>query len=783
MRKFSLLIGLLCVFTVASAQMESFKPIKVAKPVAFDKTKPLREMRVILPGEKDRSWKDKLVGNIFIESPDWQGEDNAVQRENGPNANRGIESNFDGVSNLFGGAPPDTDGDCGPDHYFQMINVSFAIYDKSGNILYGPADNSTIWDGFNGPWNGHNDGDPIILYDEEADRWIASQFAVDIPGSGDYELIAVSVTGDPTGEWYRYAYEYEHMNDYPKMSVWPDAYYCTYNMFSGPSTFEGAALAAFDREAMLAGDPDAATQFFQMTTSTYGILCADVDGDFPPEDAPNYLCHMKRSGAKKIQVYECTIDWDDADNSSLELVTEISPASYSAPSSFEVEQPNGSGLDSFMGRLLFRLQYRNFGTHESMVMNHAVVVDGHSAIRWYELRMGEEEWEMYQQGTYSPDDDNRWMGSICMQSDGSIALGYTVSGPSTYPGIRFTGRTADAPLGYMNIQETEIIPGGGNQQSWYGGRWGDYACMSPDPTDPNMFWHTNEYSIAGGSWRTRIASFYFDEDAPAPDVNAGNDGVICSNENFPIEGASISNAISSVWSTSGDGYFNPDANSLSTTYMLGAEDKVNGEVTLTLTAEGFAGGGSQSDDLLLVINPEPTPNAGNDTTICHDATLQLNSSADHYSSIFWFKNGDGSFNNASIEAPIYTPGPGDIANGTVNLTMVAQPIAPCSSANNSTITVTITTCDAIEQIENPISINVLSNPNAGEFILAVDGYNAKNAQMTISTMTGAMLFSEKLSIYGSNYEKPFDMSAYPKGVYLVTVRDGSSTRSEKIIIQ
>ena len=148
--------------------------------------------------------------------------------------------------------PPDTDGDVGLNHYFQMINLSFAIWDKQGNLLYGPVDNSTLWNGFIGPWTGTNDGDPIVLYDEAADRWMASQFAINTSNGTYWQLVAVSATSDPLGSYNRYAFQMPAFNDYPKLSVWTDGYYATFNMFG---SYTRVGVAAFERDAMLAGEP------------------------------------------------------------------------------------------------------------------------------------------------------------------------------------------------------------------------------------------------------------------------------------------------------------------------------------------------------------------------------------------------------------------------------------------------------------------------------------------------------------------------------------------------
>src|SRR5210317_509267 len=214
MKKIKLLLLLVVLITSMSvySQDESIQPTLISKAKHFRKTPPLREMTIVLPGERDRSWKDGIIRNEVMEDmyvtdnalP--KGPDPVAQRYNGRSGHRGPNVNFDGVSNVNGVYPPDTDGDVGPNHYFQMINLSFSIFDKSGNKLYGPVDNSTLWNGFIGPWTGTNDGDPIVLYDDFADRWVATQFAVNTSNGSYWQLIAVSETSDPMGAYYRYAY-------------------------------------------------------------------------------------------------------------------------------------------------------------------------------------------------------------------------------------------------------------------------------------------------------------------------------------------------------------------------------------------------------------------------------------------------------------------------------------------------------------------------------------------------------------------------------------------------
>lgn len=511
------------------------KPV-VTKAKYFDKTPPLREMTMIIPGERDRSWKDNVIENK-LGFPGGNSEykdsspDPVWQSSFGKQKHSGTIHNFDGTGNVNDVLPPDTDGDVGLNHYFQIVNLSFQIFDKEGNSLYGPADNSTLWDGFIGPWTGHNDGDPIVAYDELADRWIASQLALECSGTY-WELVAVSATADPLGAWYRYAFEYPVFNDYPKLSVWTDAYYCSFNLIGD---YIRAGVSAYEREAMLAGDSIAHHVFFDLPQelASVALLPADFDGTPPEDGTPSYwTCFTDDDyiwwNEDQIRIWEFNVDWVNPENSTFEEVQNLNtePFNYQLCDSDEhqtcIPQPEGAPkLNANSGYSMQPLQYRNFGTYETMVFNHTVNADGNglAGIRWYELRKENDNdgWYIYQQGTYAPDNDYRWMGSIAMDARGYIALGYTVSSYSTYPSLRYTGRPPDAPLGEMTFVEEEIIAGTGSQLSSYH-RWGDYSMMAVDPSNDTTFWYTGEYmqTSSDRDWKTRIASFNLSIDEIPP---------------------------------------------------------------------------------------------------------------------------------------------------------------------------------------------------------------------------------------------------------------------------
>jgi len=414
-----------------------------------------------------------------------------------------------GVQFPISSDPPDTNGSAGKSHYVQWVNTGFAVFDKkTGKPVLGPLDGNLIWSGFGGNCEHFNDGDPIVLYDKIADRWLLTQFAVS--GTPFSQCIAVSTSPDPTGTYARYEYQFQDFNDYPKFGVWPDAYYGTFNMFRDNS-FLGAKACAFDRGKMLSAQQARMVCFD--VNGQGGLLPADQDGaTLPPAGAPNYLLNI---GNNELNLWKFHVDWAHTANSRLTGPTPVATAPFevacrNAPISGQcVAQPGTSEmLDTLSDRLMFRLAYRKFANHESLLVNHAVVVGSSSGIRWYELRDPGGNPKIFQQGTYAPDNAFRWMASIAMDKAGDMLMGYSESSSSVFPGIVFTGRSANDPLNQMAIEQ-RAEKGSGVQQN--PDRWGDYASMSVDPNDDCTFWFSTQYVSATGqfNWSTKVEPVRF----------------------------------------------------------------------------------------------------------------------------------------------------------------------------------------------------------------------------------------------------------------------------------
>ena len=413
-------------------------------------------------------------------------------------------------------APPDTDAAVGLTQIVTVVNAGFAVQDKSGAILYGPAATNTVFTGFGGACETTNDGDAVVRYDRAADRWLMSQFANVRSSSGPYyECVAVSTTGDARGTWNRYSFQYANFPDYPKVGVWPDAYYITYNMFNpAGTTFLGTTVCAIDRASMLAGQ--AATQQCFATTNVYGgLLPADVDSaTAPPVGQPNLVIGQGATSTT-LAYWNFHVDFAAPANSTFTGPSTLAVSGYTPACSGGtcIAQPNTTNkLDSLADRMMNRFAYRNFGDHQALVVSQSVTAGSSVGVRWYEIRLSGPTSaptpSMFQQGTYAIDASYRWMPSAALDKVGNIGVGYSLSSSTVLPSIAFSGRLAGDALGALTQGETISQAGGGSQTGSLT-RWGDYATMNIDPADDCTFWFSTEYLKSSGTfnWSTHINSF------------------------------------------------------------------------------------------------------------------------------------------------------------------------------------------------------------------------------------------------------------------------------------
>jgi len=509
----------------------------------------------VLPVPQPTSITARDNENLHPNTAPSNAKDPVVQRSKGSGAISNPISNFDGICLPFGPPcdqasscsclPPDTNGEVGATQYVQSVNSDFAVYSKAGSVLRGATPINQLWAATDSECANHNDGDPVVAYDQLAKRWLISEF-IALPDAGEQygECIAISKTGDATGAYYLYTFLFgsDTFFDYPKIGVWPDGYYMTANEFPAVgATSSGAGAFVFERNQMLNGLPARYVYFDEAPHNPPGAqyigqLPGDLDGSTPPPAGqPNLFAEVDdpstipTDASFYMRFWKFHVDWTNPANSTfgnngdpnykLPVAAFVRPQCVYGYGPNCVPQKGGpQGLDVLGDRLMFRMPIRNFGKYESVAINHTVVANGTDGIRWYEVRIPKGgDPSVYQQGTYAPTDAAtnplyRWMGSVAMDKSGDLALGYSASGPNDYPSVRYTGRAASDPPGQLAQAEKVAFTGTGPQTE-VEGRWGDYSDLTVDPADDCSFFYTTEYlaedTVVIGTWRTRVVSFRF----------------------------------------------------------------------------------------------------------------------------------------------------------------------------------------------------------------------------------------------------------------------------------
>ena len=517
--------------------------------------------------------------------------------------------NFEGISLTHtvplgqGFIPPDTVGEIGPNHFVQVVNSAFRIYSRSGTPLIPLTSLGTLFSTIPGVCAGSQNGRPAVLYDQFADRWILSEFCLPGGGANAHQLIAVSRTPDPAGAYYLYDFVMPNnkINEFPKLGVWSDAYLMTDIQFNQAGTaFLGVGIFAFDRFKMLAGDPTASFIFFDTCPpcELFGMLPADIDGFAPPPagaPAPFVQFDADELGeTDSLRIFDLHADFAVPANSTFTeragsplSVAPFDPREVPSGSRNVIPQPlPGPKVDPVSNRLMFRLAYRNFGTHESLVMNHTVNVAANptfrAGVRYYEIRRTTPPgpWLVHEQGTMAGglgDTEHRWMGSTALNGAGSQAVGYSVSSLTVFPSIRYAGRLSSDPPGSL-AQGEALLVAGTSSQTFSGGLWGNSSNLTVDPVDDCTFWYTQQY-VTGASvpdstrWHTRVGAFQY---GPCPPVQKG---ILTGTVTSTLGGAAIANATVAV------GAFTRNSNA-SGVYTI--DPMMIGTHSVTVSAPGFA---------------------------------------------------------------------------------------------------------------------------------------------------------------------------------------------------
>jgi hypothetical protein len=411
------------------------------------------------------------------------------------------------------GWPPDTHGDVGPNHYIQAVNTSIGIFDKvTGTRLAAfTFNNFFVAAGGSGVCATYNQGDPIVLYDQISGRWIITDFAFSsVSKPPYYECIAVSKTADPvSGGWWLYTLTADtlSLNDYPKLGIWNDGIYMSANLFKRGRTYAGAKVWALNRDDLISG-ASLRTVAFTLGTSYFSLLPANLKGALAPTGTPEYFMSDYGSNTS-MKLWKFSVNWTTPTSSTFTGPTSFAVASFTRPSTRVPQLNSTETLDTLGDRLMSWLQYRNINGVQSLWVSRTVVAGTSMGVRWMEVRNMSATPVVYQEGTYAPDSNYRWMPSLAVDKFGNMAIGYSVSSSTMYPAIRYAGRLVSDPLGTLGQTEVSLIEGTGSQSGGYN-RWGDYSSMSVDPVDDCTFWFTTEYyETTSNNWQTRIGSFQY----------------------------------------------------------------------------------------------------------------------------------------------------------------------------------------------------------------------------------------------------------------------------------
>lgn len=614
----TLILGGLALTTLAFAKTDKSKTI-VTTPSGFAYSQRVSDLPIDEPRFEGEQVHEPGPGPLRFkkDSGPAGAEDPVLQKAYGPPVavTQGID--FNGIPSP-GYVPSDSNLAVGPNDIVEVVNVQFAVYSKTGTTLAGPTNILSLFSPLGGVCT-DTFGDPIVLYDRAADRWLIS--IIGSPnGSDASECVAVSQTNNPAGAYYLYGYSFgANLNDYPKLSTWATAsngaYLATYNIFQNFSNFIGADICGFDRTKMLAGNSTAKQLCVMTPSDEFGYLPSDMDGPTPPVDGtPGLFITWQNNSPGQLYLRKLTLNFASS-TATLSSPTTISVANDTLAcgdgGQCVPQQGTSQTLDTLGDRMMYRFAIRHFADHDRAVVNHAVANGSSVAVRWYELYDPAGSVTLNQQGTFAPDATFRWMASLAEDQNQDIGLGFSTASSSLNPGIRFTGRVPGDPLGTMESEAT-ILTGTGSQTG--SDRWGDYTAMVVDPSDDCTFWYVDQFQPVNGTfdWNTNIASFAFNSCTANPTfslsanpnsltITQGSNGTSTITVN-PANGFNGSVTLSASGLPSGvTAAFNPNPTSTTSTLTLTASSSAT-TGTSTVTITGMSGSLTETTTISLTVN-------------------------------------------------------------------------------------------------------------------------------------------------------------------------------------
>jgi len=697
-----------------AADLNTLQALQVARMAGAQakaaRSGPINDLRV--PGR----YKDNARNHGNASQPGNAAQGTALPAFSAPTVNHSIAGySSDDNAAVIGGriTPPDSNGDVGQTAYVEYVNLGWDVFDKAtGSRIAGPFIGNLFWQGFGGVCETQNAGDPIVLYDHLAHRWLFSQFDGASGADGGHQCIAISDGEDPTGPYtlYDFLVSPGAFNDYPKLTVWPDGYYMTTHEFTGNS-FTGVNLTVFDRQAMLAGNPGASFIQFSSTTSgdplEFGAEVGNLEGtNLPPAGTCNHVVHATDvestgvAGADRIRVWEACVNFANPTSSTLNQLPSVSIAPFDQNlcnfnrSCIDQNSRRRTKLDALAGFTMYRFNNRYFpveGVLKGVVTTTVDVGGDRAGVWWAGLDVDPAS------GVTSIGDNgalvgvvdfndglNRWMGSASVDSAGNIGIGYTLAGKGKFPSVYFTVHERGVDGAGQVQAESACIDGTGSTEG--ANRWGDYASTSVDVADQCTFWHTNEYVETTGSfqWNTRVCSFKVAScggaavnNPPTASFTFSCTNLTC---NFDASASSDSDGsiVSYAWNF-GDG---STASGLTTSHSYAAGGTFS--VGLTVTDDGGATGSSAQN--VTVSSGANNPPTASFTSSCTDLSCSFDGSASSDSdgtivSYAW-DFGDGS------TASGVTTSHGYAAGGTFSVTLTVTDDGGAMGSTTQNVTVT-----------------------------------------------------------------------------------------------
>lgn len=819
----------------------------------FHITKPLSELAkekpYVMKKEKEES-KDRehRIPQTFVYSaedgPEY-GEDPLVRQtemgERNP-ANKAPIKNWAGQTSPY--RPSDPSGAAGPNHFVQCINASpFKVFDKSNGANLLTVDLGTLWTP-----DISSEGDPIVMYDRYADRWFIAQF-----GAPAKIYIAISTTADPTGSYYTYTFNSAQFPDYLKFSIWENGYYMTSN--------QGARMYAFERDQMLIGNSSARSVTATFTAGNnsgfYCPLSADADAGLPTAGTPlPFFAYSENAWGggqvDGVKIWNMTVTWGATPAASITGPTTVATSAFDASYDSGWDDVSQSGtsqkLDGIGGVPTYRAQWRSWSGYNTVLLNWGVKISStQRSIRWVELRQDQSNstWSLYQEGTYTPDAQTRWIGSIAMDDNGSIGLAYCRSSSSSFPSLCYTGRLSSDPLGTMSFSETVAIAGSSAETS--GNRYGDYSQLSLDP-DGITFWHTGEYTGASNTTMTRVYSFQLPTStiAAVASASSDSDNKICAGQSvtFTATPTNGGTAPTYQWQINGSDV-NGATSATYTTTTLGNGDVVTCVMTSNLS--GVTGNPATSTPITITYVGTPTASISGDNTFCagtSETFLVSTSNSGTSPSYQWQLNGSNvgtsttmytssSFANGDVLTCSYTSTCGSVTtvnSNSITMVVTALPATPTISVNGLVLTSSTTsgnqwylngiaitgatnqtyTCTAngmytvvvtsggctsatssqtsvttvgIEDVTNEgTHFYFYPNPSNGVFTVVFTSTEIMEYKVNLHNAVGQIIYEETLDKFDGTFIKEFDVTKYGKGQYFLTLTNANNQKMEKVIV-